>query len=356
METLRSHVHGAWHAATDGFVPLHDPSTEAEIARASSVGIDFGAALDHAREVGGRALRAMTFAERGEMLIGLSKAIHAHRDELLELSMRDSGVTRKDAKFDIDGATGTLSYYGYLGRELGDRKILFDGEGLALGRSAKFWGRHASVPRQGVAVHINAFNFPAWGFAEKAAQAWLAGMPVVTKPATSTAWVTARCGEIVVESGLAPEGAFSMIVGSTGDLLTRLGPQDVLAFTGSADTGNRLRSIPELIERSVPVNIEADSLNATVLAPSVEEGSETWGLFLRDVAREITQKSGQKCTAVRRIFVPRDRIAEVREALIEQLEGAVVGSPFAEGVTLGALATASQLDDAVEGCAAIAAV
>ncbi|MGA1489991.1 MAG: aldehyde dehydrogenase family protein, partial [Planctomycetota bacterium] len=202
METLRSHVHGAWHAATDGFVPLHDPSTEAEIARASSVGIDFGAALDHAREVGGRALRAMTFAERGEMLIGLSKAIHAHRDELLELSMRDSGVTRKDAKFDIDGATGTLSYYGYLGRELGDRKILFDGEGLALGRSAKFWGRHASVPRQGVAVHINAFNFPAWGFAEKAAQAWLAGMPVVTKPATSTAWVTARCGEIVVESGL----------------------------------------------------------------------------------------------------------------------------------------------------------
>lgn len=356
METLRSHVHGAWHAATDGFVPLHDPSTEAEIARASSVGIDFGAALDHAREVGGRALRAMTFAERGEMLIGLSKAIHAHRDELLELSMRDSGVTRKDAKFDIDGATGTLSYYGYLGRELGDRKILFDGEGLALGRSAKFWGRHASVPRQGVAVHINAFNFPAWGFAEKAAQAWLAGMPVLTKPATSTAWVTARCGEIVVESGLAPEGAFSMIVGSTGDLLTRLGPQDVLAFTGSADTGNRLRSIPELIERSVPVNIEADSLNATVLAPSVEEGSETWGLFLRDVAREITQKSGQKCTAVRRIFVPRDRIAEVREALIEQLEGAVVGSPFAEGVTLGALATASQLDDAVEGCAAIAAV
>ncbi len=356
MQTLRSFVAGGWHTATDGFVPLHDPSTEEEIARVSSVGVDFGESLQFARERGGPGLRSMSFAERGEAILGVSKALHAHRDELLELSMRDSGVTRKDAKFDVDGATGTLSYYAYLGREIGDRRILFDGEGTALGRSAKFWGRHASVPRQGVAVHINAFNFPAWGFAEKAAQAWLAGMPVITKPATSTAWVTERCAEIVIESGLLPVGALSIICGSTGDLLTRLGPQDVLAFTGSADTGNRLRSIPQLIERSVPVNIEADSLNATVLAPGVEEGSETWGLFLRDVTREITQKSGQKCTAVRRIFVPKDRVEAVRDALSEGLSNSVVGNPFDASVTMGALATASQLQDAIEGCAALETV
>jgi len=313
MHTLRSFTAGRWHTANDGFVPLHDPSTEEEIARASSVGVDFEETLEFARDRGGPALRKLTFAERGEMLIAASKALHAHRDELLELSMRDSGVTRKDAKFDVDGATGTLSYYGYLGRELGDRRIAFDGEGVALGRSARFWGRHASVPRPGAAVHINAFNFPAWGFAEKAAQAWLAGMPVITKPATSTAWVTERCVEILVEAGGVPEGALSLICGATGDLLTRLGSQDVLAFTGSAATGNRLRSLPNLLERSVPVNIEADSLNATVLAPGIDRSGETWGLFLRDVSREITQKSGQKCTAVRRIFVPRDLLADVRE-------------------------------------------
>lgn len=356
MQTLESYVSGRWHAANDGFVPLHDPCTEEEIARASSVGVDFGATLDHARETGGTALRAMSFGERAEALIAVSKALHAHRDELLELSMLDSGVTRKDAKFDVDGATGTLSYYGYLGREWGDRRTLFDGEGTALGRSARFWGRHAFVPRRGAAVHINAFNFPAWGFAEKAAQAWLAGMPVITKPATSTAWVTERCARIVVESGALPEGALQIICGSTGDLLSHLGPQDVLAFTGSAATGTKLRSLPSLLERSVPVNIEADSLNATVLAPGVGPGSETWSLFLRDVSRELTQKAGQKCTAVRRIFVPRNALPEVREALTEALGAVVTGNPQDASVTMGALATADQLADTTEGCAALGAV
>ncbi len=356
METLRSFTVGRWHTATDGFVPLYNPSTEEQIAQVSSVGLDFGEAVTFARDRGGEALRSMTFAERGAMIGAVAKALHSHREELLELSMLDSGVTRKDAKFDVDGATGTLSYFGYLGKDLGDRKILFDGEGEALGRSARFWGRHALVPRQGVAVHINAFNFPAWGFAEKAAQAWLAGMPVITKPATSTAWVTARCVEIIAESGLLPEGVLSIICGSTGDLLKRLGSQDVLAFTGSAQTGHHLRSIPELLERNVPVNIEADSLNATVLAPGVREGSETWGLFLRDVSREITQKAGQKCTAVRRIFVPRDQLNDVRDALAESLASAVVGNPLDSTVTVGALATSSQLADAVEGCAALESV
>ena len=222
MHTIRSFVSGSWHTASDGFETVFDPATEEPIAQVSSVGIDFAAALDHVRNAGA-ALRGMTYAARGEALIAASKALHAHRDELLELSMRDSGVTRKDAKFDIDGATGTLSYYGYLGREMGDRKIRFDGEGLALGRSAKFWGRHAWVPRPGVAVHINAFNFPAWGFAEKAAQAWLAGMPVITKPATVTSYVAEACVRMMLESGLLPEGALSLIVGPVGDALDHLG-------------------------------------------------------------------------------------------------------------------------------------
>jgi len=353
VHTLKSHVAGRWHTATAGFAPIHDPSTEEEIARASSAGIDFGEALAHARERGGEALRGLTYAARGEALLAAAKALHGKRDELLELSMRVSGVTRKDAKFDIDGATGTLSAYGYLGRELGDRRLRFDGDGAVLGRSARFWGRHAWVPRRGAAVHINAFNFPAWGFAEKAAQAWLAGMPVITKPATSTAWIAERCVEIILESGALPEGALSLVCGSTGDLLSRLGSQDVLAFTGSASTGNRLRALPNLLERSVAVNIEADSLNATVLAPDVEPGGTTWGLFVRDVAREIAQKSGQKCTAARRLLAPRERLEAVRESLAEALSGAVAGNPFDESVTLGPLATASQLDDVLEGCRAI---
>jgi oxepin-CoA hydrolase/3-oxo-5,6-dehydrosuberyl-CoA semialdehyde dehydrogenase len=207
------------------------------------------------------------------------------------------------------------------------------------------------VPRHGVAVHVNAFNFPAWGFAEKAACALAAGMPVITKPATATAMVAARCVEIVLDSGAVPEGALQLVCGSTGDLLDRLGPQDVLAFTGSADTSLKLRSGGPLLAASTRVNVEADSLNAAVLAPDVEPGSETWELFVRDVVREMTQKSGQKCTAVRRILVPAGRGDEAREALVERLAAVVTGNPADETVTMGPLATADQLADAERGVA-----
>ncbi len=349
MKTLRSYVRGSWHEAKSGFSTLVDPSTEEEIARASSEGIDFGAVLDYARERGGPALRAMTFTQRAQLLKEMSRVLRDHRDELLDLSARNTGTTRPDGGFDVDGASGTLAYYFSVGRGLGERTFLSEGEGVQLARTEGFYGRHILVPRDGVAVHINAFNFPAWGFAEKAACALLAGMPVITKPATATAMVTERCIELIVEAGFLPDGALQLIIGPTGDLLDRLGSQDVFAFTGSADTARGLRSRDNLLAANTRVNVEADSLNAAILGPDVRDGSATHGLFLKDVVREMTQKSGQKCTAVRRILVPAERIDAVQEALIANLREVVVGNPADAAVKMGPLATAQQLADTLRG-------
>ena len=357
MKIPRSHVGGNWFQAKEGSgVELRNPTTEEVIASVSSSGLNMGEAVQHARVKGGAALRELSHASRGELLIGMSKAIHSIRDELLELSMTSCGTTRKDSKFDIDGASGTLYHYGSLGQEMGDSSILEDGEGEQLGRSSVFWGRHARVPRVGVAVHINAFNFPAWGFAEKAAAAILAGMPVITKPASSTCLVTERCIEAIVDSGVLPDGVLSLISGSVGDLFDHLNEQDVVAFTGSADTALKIRSHPNLLARSVSVNIEADSLNAAVLASDVEPGSETWNLFVREVAKEVTQKSGQKCTAVRRIFIPEESRDAVVESLIEELQTRVTGSPTDDSVNMGPLATQDQLESVLEGISKLSEV
>ena len=270
MRTLKSYVCGRWHEAASGFAPLVNPSTEEILAQASSDGIDFGAVLDHARETGGPELRSLTFAQRGALLKDMSKVLRDHRDELLDLSRQNNGTTKPDGSFDVDGASGTLAYYAALSKSLGDRRALVEGEGVQLARTEGFWAQHVLVPRRGVAVHVNAFNFPAWGFAEKAACALLAGMPVITKPATATALTTERCIELIVAAGILPEGALQLIVGGTGDLLDRLGPHDVLAFTGSADTARKLRHRPHLQKANTRVNVEADSLNAAVLAPDVE--------------------------------------------------------------------------------------
>jgi len=293
----------------------------------------------------------MTFSERAEILSAMSSVLHQHRDELIALSLRNTGTTRKDAKFDIDGGTFTLAHYAALGREIGDARHLADGEGIKLGQSARFWGQHLLVPLSGAAVLVNAFNFPVWGFAEKAACALLAGVPVIVKPATSSAMLTERCIEIIVEAGVVPEGLVSLICGATGDLLDMLGGQDVLAFTGSASTALALRQKQNLLASSARVNIEADSLNAAVLGPDVDLSSETWALFIRDVVREMTQKSGQKCTAVRRILVPAERQEAVRDRLCEELGHVVTGNPLDGSVNMGPLATAQQLDDAIGGVA-----
>ena len=351
MKKLRSYLSGSFFEADSGFVPLLDPATEEEIALASSQGADLGAAFAFARNEGGPALRELSFAQRGELLRAMSKVLRDHRDELLELSRRSNGTTAGDGAFDIDGATGTLAYYGGLGRSLGERGFLTEGDGIALAKSDGFWAQHLLLPRHGVAVHINAFNFPAWGFAEKAACALLAGMPVLTKPATATALLAERCAELIAAAQILPAGAFQMLCGGAGDLLDHLGPQDVLAFTGSADTALTLRQHRNVLARNPRLNVEADSLNAAVLAPDVAPGSPAFDLFVREVVREMTQKAGQKCTAVRRILVPSTRLDAVLEALRARLGKTTVGNPVDPAIRMGPLATAAQLRSAVAGVA-----
>jgi 3,4-dehydroadipyl-CoA semialdehyde dehydrogenase len=355
MRTLRSYVGGRWVEGTGPLDTLVNPATEEPLARAGAGGIDRKAALDFARTKGGPALRALTFAERGALLKAVCDALTAHRDELLDLSVTSGGNTRGDAKFDVDGASFTLAAYAEIGKGLGDARVLADGEGIALGRSPRFHGQHIAVPRHGVAVHINAFNFPAWGLFEKAAVALLAGVPVVTKPATSSAILAHRAVEILVEKAILPEGALSLLVGSVGDLLDHIGPQDVVAFTGSSDTGRKIRALPSVIRHSVRVNVEADSLNAAVLGPDAEPGSETYDFFVKDVLRDMTQKAGQKCTAIRRVLVPAAVAARVGDDLTDRLRAVVVGNPVEDAVRMGPLATADQLRDVREGIGRLAA-
>lgn len=349
MIELASFVSGKWEKGKGKPAELVNPTTEETLATTSTEGIDLGAALAFARERGGPALRAMSFAQRGEVLRAMSRAIHAKRDELIGMAIANGGNTRGDAKFDVDGAIGTLSAYADLARELGDAHVLADGDGVQLGRGARLFGQHVYLPRPGVAVHVNAFNFPAWGLAEKAATALLAGMPVVSKPATSTALVAHRIVEILVSDGVLPEGALSLVCGAPGDLLDRLGGQDVIAFTGSSVTAARLREGKSVTVRATHLNVEADSLNAAVLGPDVELGSDVMDLFVTDVVREMTQKAGQKCTATRRVYVPRERVAEVLELLRDRLATIKVGDPSREEVNMGPLATAQQLRDVRDG-------
>ncbi len=355
MKTLESYVQGRWVAGTGVRTTLVNPSTEEPVAETSTGGIDFAGALEHARSKGGPALREMTFAQRGEVVKKMSQAIHGARDELLALAIENAGNTRGDAKFDVDGGSGTLMAYAGFAEKLGAARILVDGEGIQLGRSPRFFGQHAYVPRHGVAVHVNAFNFPAWGFAEKAAVAILAGMPVVTKPATATAVVAHQIVRILVDAKVLPEGALQLLCGSVGDLLSHLQGQDVLAFTGSSDTAARLRAAPCFVSGGARINVEADSLNAAILGPDVEEGSETEGLFLEDVARDMTQKAGQKCTAIRRVLVPADRADRIAAALADRLSAIVVGNPADERVRMGPLATAQQLADVRAGIERVSA-
>lgn len=345
MQKLSSYVYGQWVEGAGPGREIHDATRGTVIATASSEGVDFGRVLEHARTRGGPALRAMTFGERAGLLEALSGALHERREELIELSVRNAGATRGDAKFDIDGATGVLAAYASFGRDLGGARFLADGEGVQLGRTARFWGQHILVPRPGVAVHVNAFNFPCWNMFEKAACALLAGVPVIEKPGTPTAPIAWRAARVAVESGFLPEGAFQLVAGSLGDLLDRLGPQDALAFTGSAQTAELLRSHPNLIRNAVRTNFEADSLNAFVLAPDVETDSETFGRFVALVALEMTQKSGQKCTAVRRILVPSDRLGEVEAELVAALEKVRLGDPAEKETRLGPLDGPGQLRD-----------
>lgn len=349
MVRLRSFVGGRWVEGSGAPIALVNPSTEGVVAEVLGGGVDCGPALEYARAVGGPNLRAMSFAERGELLGKMAKAIHVHREALLDLCRDNNGCTRGDAKFDVDGATATLAAYAKLGQGLGAARFQIDGEAERLSTGARYVGQHVRLPRPGAAVHINAFNFPAWGTFEKVAVALLAGVPVVSKPATATALTAFRMVEILVESGLMPEGALSFVAGPPGNLMDVLGPQDCLAFTGSADTAARLRSSAAVSARSTRVNIEADSLNAALLGPDVEVGGDLWNLAVRNIVRDMTQKTGQKCTAVRRIFVAEGQADELAGAISDELARVVVGDPAEDKVTMGPVATAAQLRDVRQG-------
>ena len=349
MQHLASYVCGHWVAGKGATQTLLNPATEEPLAEASSDGVDLAAALAYARERGGPALRALSFAERGALLKGMADALQQARDELLALGIANGGNTRSDAKFDVDGAIGTLLAYAELGAQLGSGRFLVDGEGIQLGRSPRFHGQHVALPRHGVAVHINAFNFPAWGLAEKAAAALLAGMPVLCKPATSTAMVAHRAMQVIAEKNLLPAGALQLLVGAPRGLPELLGAQDVLAFTGSGETGERIRALPNIIRHSVRLNVEADSLNAAVLGPDAAAGGDMYELFLKDVVRDMTQKAGQKCTAIRRILVPLEFVSPVSNDLTEFLGTTKVGNPTQEDVRMGPLVSRAQLTDVQAG-------
>lgn len=356
MHTLRSHLSGAFATGDALVATLHAAASGAPLARIVGDPPDLRAALRYAREVGGGALRALTFAERGALLGAMAAAIHEAREELIALSVANSGATRKDAKFDIDGAAGTLAWYGNLGRELGNTKVLLDGEQLRISRSKRFVGQHVLTPRRGVAVHINAFNFPAWNMAEKAATALLAGVPVLSKPATATALVSSRIAERWAAGAILPAGAFSLLAGPARDLLDHLEPFDSVVFTGSGDTGAAIRSHPRVVALGVPVNVEADSLNAAVLGPDVAPGSETFELFVREVVHEMTHKAGQKCTAIRRVLVPEATREAAIGALRDALDAHVLGDPAEASTSVGPLSTPSARAEVEQGVAALSEV
>jgi len=346
-ELLRSSIAGRWIGETPDTALTH-AVTGAVVAHTHREAPDFGAALAWARQEGLRGLLALDFQRRAALLRALAKHL-AERKEALYAVSAWTGATRRDGWIDIEGGIGTLSAYAAIGAaELPSGNLIHEGPAQPLGKRGSFAGTHVLVPRRGVAVHVNAFNFPVWGLLEKFAPAFLAGMPCIAKPATATAYLAHALVRLIDESGLLPPGALQLVVGGTGDLLDRLDTQDVVTFTGSADTAARLRTHPNLVRCSVPFNAEADSLNAAILGPDVLPGSTEFGLFVDEVVRELSVKAGQKCTAIRRAMVPRARLDAVAEALRARLAALVVGDPALEGVQMGALASAAQQRDVAD--------
>jgi oxepin-CoA hydrolase / 3-oxo-5,6-dehydrosuberyl-CoA semialdehyde dehydrogenase len=342
---LGSYVNGSWMSPSAEGAPLLDAVTGERVATISSAGIDMRAALGYGRAVGGPGLRGLTFHERAAILKSLSQFLREHRPELYALSAR-TGATLSDARFDVDGGIGVLASYASQGRrELPADTVLLDGDAAQLGKGGQFLGQHILTPRHGVAVQINAFNFPVWGPLEKFAPAFLAGVPSLVKPASSTAYLTARLVGLIIESGLLPAGSLQLICGSAGDLLDHLTDQDLLSFTGSASTAQRLRTHPTVVARSVRFNAEADSLNCSILGPDAGPGSPEFDLYVKQLVSEMTVKAGQKCTAIRRALVPESLLDAVAEAASARLAKVVVGNPADETVRMGALASLAQRDE-----------
>ena len=345
MTVLRSYVGGTWKEPADEGRPVLNAVTGEEVTRVSSAGIDFGAALGYGRSAGGPALRELTFHQRAALLKSLGLLLRDHRQELYALSAR-TGATLGDSKFDIDGGIGVLlSYASKAKRELPNNTVLPEGAVEPLGKGGTFVSQHILSPLRGVAVQINAFNFPVWGPLEKFAPAFIAGVPSLVKPATQTAYLTARLVELMAGSGLLPGGSLQLICGSAGDLLDHVGEQDLVSFTGSAATARQLRAHPAVVGRSVRFNAEADSLNCSVLGPDAAPDTPEFDLYVGQLVNEITVKAGQKCTAIRRAFVPVAIADQVAQAVRDRLAKVVVGNPAEESVRMGALASLDQREE-----------
>jgi oxepin-CoA hydrolase/3-oxo-5,6-dehydrosuberyl-CoA semialdehyde dehydrogenase len=341
MLQLENYIAGEWVKGAGEGQLLYDAVTGEPLAAASTKGIDFKAALEYARNTGNPALRRMTFQERGNMLKALAIHLRAHLDKFYALSYR-TGATRADSWVDIEGGIGNLFANASLRRKFPDSPFCIDGESHNLSRGNTFMATHLLVPKEGVAIHINAFNFPVWGMLEKIAVNLLAGVPAVVKPATATAFLTEAVVKEIIASGILPKGALQLLCGSAGDILDHVGSQDVVTFTGSASTGLMLKSHPVILRESVPFNMEADSLNCIVLGKTVNPGTAEWDIFIKEVRKEMTTKAGQKCTAVRRIFVPKDKLEDVQRALAVSLAQTTIGNPLNEKVRMGSLAGQQQ--------------
>ena len=345
VRRLESYIAGEWVRGTGEAVPLRDAATGEEVALIDASGIDLRSALSHGREVGGPALRQTSFHERALTLKALGQALMAVKEEFYTLSTA-TGATRTDSWIDIEGGIGTLLSYSSKGRrELPNARMLIDGDVELLSRDNTFCGQHILTSLEGVAIHINAFNFPCWGMLEKLAPTLLAGMPAIVKPASQTAYLAELMVRRIIATGILPKGALQLISGSVGDLLDHVDCQDVVTFTGSAATGRKLRSHPAIVEHSVRFTMEADSLNAAILGPDAVAGTEEFDLFVKEVAREMTVKAGQKCTAIRRVIAPRKTVDALIKALGDRLAKTAVGNPVEEATRMGPLASLAQRDE-----------
>lgn len=348
MNQLKSYAKGQWHTAKDGFKNCQHAINGETIAQISSAGLDFSGMLDYAKTKGQPALAKMTFHERALMLKELALYLMSRKKEFYQLSAA-TGATKLDSWIDIDGGIGTLFVYSGKGRrEMPDHHILLDGPPEHISQNGTFLAQHICTSLQGVAIHINAFNFPCWGMLEKLAPSLLAGVPAIVKPASDTAYVTELMFQAMIESGILPEGSVQLICGSTGNLLDLLTCQDVVAFTGSASTGQYLKSKPNITANAVRFTMEADSLNCSILTPDAKPGTPEFDYYVKEVVKEMTVKSGQKCTAIRRAIVPAELTDAVAEAISKALAQVIIGDPANEGVKMGSLASKSQQQEVRE--------
>lgn len=353
IQDIKSFAAGQWVGSDKAARDIFSAVTGEVIARAGNGSLDVELMLDHARSVGGPKLRTMTFHERAKMIKALALKLGEHKQELYDISF-STGATQKDHLIDIDGGIGTLFVFASKGRrEMPNAHVYLDGDVEQLSRNGTFLGQHIYTSLQGVAIHINAFNFPVWGMLEKLAPTLLAGVPAIVKPATASCYVTELAVRIMLDSGLLPEGALQLVSGGLGDMLDRLTNQDVVSFTGSADTALKLRSAPHLLQNSIRFIAEQDSLNASILGPDAVPGTPEFDLFVKEVTREMTTKAGQKCTAIRRIIAPQSQTDAVIEALKASLAKTTIGDPRDETTRMGALVSAGQKKDVLEKAAMI---